>query len=184
MGFGTYVDAAGRRSDGAAGFGVGDNHTREVSTAIATAIDWLRRQYTPRGVIVVGHSGGGTLAANLIGDRPRLVDAALIVACSCDVWKWRAKMRRERLLPIWWWPLPSSTLFPFDSVAKVANGTRVRLLVGDQDDVVEPDYSARYAQALQARGIDARFRILPGAGHNVPLSRAVFEELAQLANGY
>jgi protein-S-isoprenylcysteine O-methyltransferase Ste14 len=36
-------------------------------------------------VVVAGHSGGAAIAANILGRRPALIDAALVVSCPCDV---------------------------------------------------------------------------------------------------
>ena len=56
----------------------------------------------------------------------------------------------------------------------------VRLVVGAEDDVVMPEYSRRYAEALQQRGVDARLTIEPGLGHNILVTPAAFRELSSL----
>ena len=67
-----------------------------------------------------------------------------------------------------------------DFVKDVNASTTVELVVGDEDQVVLPDYSQRYGAALRARGVDARVSILPGLGHNILQRPAVIRMAREL----
>jgi pimeloyl-ACP methyl ester carboxylesterase len=41
----------------------------------------MRNAYHPRTTLIVGHSGGSAIAADLIALRPELAGAALLVSC-------------------------------------------------------------------------------------------------------
>jgi pimeloyl-ACP methyl ester carboxylesterase len=62
----------------------GDNWNATNTDAIANAIGALKRRYHARKVVVVGHSGGAAIAANILGRHPELIDAALLVSCPYD----------------------------------------------------------------------------------------------------
>jgi pimeloyl-ACP methyl ester carboxylesterase len=54
-----------------------------------------------------------------------------------------------------------------DHTAGVRPASIVKLMVGEKDEVVRPEYSHEYAAALQAQGGDAHVTILPSLGHNI-----------------
>ena len=89
-----YTDNAGDRSDGDMGNAADDNYTPEVTDAIAIAVSSLKQTFAARRVILVGHSGGAAIAANILGRHPDVADAALLVACACDPEGSRARMRK------------------------------------------------------------------------------------------
>lgn len=171
-----YSDPSGDRSSGDMGRAVGDNYTAEVVDAIASATRQLREISHARAVVLVGHSGGGAIVANILGRHPKLAEGALLVACGCDPEAWRSRMRAQR--PIGHEPNPS--LMPLSLVGQVHPETLVRLIVGAEDDVAIPDDSRRYAEALQRRGVDARVTIEPGLGHNILITPSAFRELGSL----
>ncbi len=173
-----YADFSGDRSSGDMGMAYGDNYTPEVVDAVASATRHLKEKYTAHTVILVGHSGGGAITANLLGRHPDLVDGALLVGCGCDPEAWRSRMRAQDSRPFWDEPNPS--IMPLSMTEKVRQGTLVRLIVGADDDVAIPDYSRRYTDALQRRGIDARLKIVPGLGHNILITPETFRELGSL----
>src|SRR6185436_16034197 len=78
-----YTDNAGDRSDGERGEARGDNYTADVADAVATATRALAQRVKARRVILVGHSGGASIAALVLGRHPGIADAALLVACGC-----------------------------------------------------------------------------------------------------
>lgn len=173
-----YTDNSGDRSDGVRGNAAGDNYTPEVVDAIASAIDDLRRQFRPRRVVLVGHSGGAAIEADLLGRHPATADAALLVACGCDPNAARAYMRTVRKSPIW--RGPTGSLQPLELVPYVRSNVIVRLIVGQDDHTGNPQYSVNYAEALKKRGIDAQVTIVPALGHNILLTEPVLDALAQL----
>lgn len=173
-----YADPSGDRSSGDMGMAYGDNYTSEVVDAVASATRHLKEKYNPRAVILVGHSGGGAIAANLLGRHPGLVDGALLVGCTCDPEAWRSRMREQDSRPFWDEPNPS--LMPLSMAKGIRKGTLVRLIVGADDDVAIPEDSRRYADTLRRRGIDARLKIAPGLSHNILITPETFRELSSL----
>jgi pimeloyl-ACP methyl ester carboxylesterase len=158
-----YTDNSGDRSDGERGDARGDNFTAEVTDAVATAVRTLKERYRAGRVVMVGHSGGATIAAIVLGRHPEVADAALLVACGCGA---------------------TQSLQPLDFVSQIRRGSAVRLLVGEQDEVTPPELSQRYAAVLQKQGVDAQVTVLPGLGHNIMFTPPVFAGIARLLNEF
>ncbi len=173
-----YVDSGGDRSDGERGDAAGDNYTPEVTDGVAQAVRDLKMSVRARHVVLVGHSGGAAIAANVLGRYPGLADAALLVACGCDPEAWRARMRQSSSHPMW--RGETRSLLPLDLAEGVRRGVVVRLVVGQQDATALPEYSARYAERLRQRGVDAQVTVVPGVGHDIMFEPAVFSGLEQL----
>lgn len=91
-----YTDGKGDRSNGEMGMAALDNFTPEAVDAIATVVRVLKGQSQARRIVLVGHSGGATIAANILGRNPGLVEVALLIACACD--------RHEAFSPPSWRP--------------------------------------------------------------------------------
>jgi pimeloyl-ACP methyl ester carboxylesterase len=96
-----YVDTDGNKSDGERGLSTGDNYNARNTDSIADGINELKRRWHARKVVVVGHSGGAALTANILGRHPAVIDSAVLVSCPCDVEKWRQHMFQVRRAPIW-----------------------------------------------------------------------------------
>ena len=176
-----YSDPSGDKSSGVLGNWAGDNYTAEVVDAIVRAVEQLRTASGARAVILVGHSGGAAIAADMIGRYPRLAQGVLLVSCPCDVPAWRAYMKDKRppqQAEIWEGPVAS--LSPVTLAAEVARTTRVRLVVGSADDVAPPRFSQEYAQALARHGVDVELKIEAGLEHNILLAPVVIKELERL----
>lgn len=154
-----YTDNAGDRSDGDRGDARGDNYTAAVTADIGTAVRVLKERFMARRVVLVGHSGGATIAALVLDRYSDLADAALLVACGCGT---------------------TRSLQPLNVTAGIRRDVIVRLLVGEQDEVTPADLSRRYAEALQKRGVDAHVTVLPGLGHNIMFTAPVFAEITNL----
>lgn len=150
-----YADVEGRASEGST-LGRGDNYTAEAVGAVGSAIDALRKHYRARRVIYVGHSGGAAIGGVLIGRRPRLIDAALLISCPCDIAVWLHARGR----PPW-----RRSLSPADFVHRVAPSTAVVALTGADDDNTDPAVARDYVGRLLRRGVRARFILAAGAGH-------------------
>ena len=73
-----YTDPSGDRSSGDMGKAVGDNYTPEVVDAVASAARQLEEVFNARAVVLVGHSGGGAIVANVLGRHPDVADGALL----------------------------------------------------------------------------------------------------------
>ena len=171
-----YTDEDGDRSDGNMGYAVTDNFTAEVVDAVAEVIAHLKAEYGARAVILTGHSGGAAISANVLGRRPELADSALLVACGCDPDAFYARRRITDPDPFWNQPNPS--LRPLVLAADVPNDTRVRMVVGDQDELLP--MTQAYAEALQTHGGDVTVLVAEGLGHNIMFSNSVFETLSEL----
>jgi pimeloyl-ACP methyl ester carboxylesterase len=150
-----YAGGDGRRSQGS-NYGRTDSYTAATVSAIGGAIDALRRHYRPRRVIYVGHSGGAAIGGVLIGKRPKLIDAAVLVSCPCDIARWLAERRR----PQW-----TRSLSPAHHLPRVAMSTQVVAITGAADDNTPPHLAQDYAARLAGRGVRARFEAIAGAGH-------------------
>ncbi len=170
-----YTDDSGNRSSGVSGRWVGDNYTIQVIDAIAAAIDTLRRAFKPGHVILVGHSGGAAITADLIGRHPRLVDAAVLVSCPCDVPRFRRHMFDVQHQPIWWMPVRS--LNPMDLAGAVDPNTAVTVIVGGSDNLALPPYSRAYAARLEEHHVPVKLIEIPGAPHNILLDPRVLNEI-------
>ena len=90
-----YTDPQGNISEGERGQATGDNYNAQNVDALAAAISELRQRFQARRLVVVGHSGGAAITANILGRHPALIDGALLVSCPCDVKRWRAHMLQK-----------------------------------------------------------------------------------------
>jgi len=81
-----YTDPDGDQSDGRMGTRTGDNHTREVTEAVVAVVNTLKKELNARAVILMGHSGGATISANILALYPDTADAALLVVAAAT---WR-----------------------------------------------------------------------------------------------
>jgi poly(3-hydroxybutyrate) depolymerase len=165
-----YPDSTGAYSSGSDN-GRSDNWQKSTISEIGTVIERLRDHYRPRRVVIVGHSGGAAIAAVLMGMRPQLAQAALLVACPCDMVVWRLGRHGG----------PWASEDPLRWVDKVDASARVIALTGSQDDTTRPVLASTYVDRLKARKIDAAFELVPDAGHiDILGSRALTEATARL----
>jgi pimeloyl-ACP methyl ester carboxylesterase len=174
-----YIDAEGDRSAGRKGRAIGDNYTAEVADDVNAAIMGLMARFQPSAVIVMGHSGGAGVAANLLGRHPETAAAAVLIACSCDPKGFMERWAREH--PGVPKGLPNPSLSPLDLAPRVSPRTLVRMVVGSADTVVLVPPSQAYAAALKQRGVDVRLIVVPGADHvSVLESDAVHQAVSEV----
>ncbi len=151
-----YPDGSGESSSASfSNSGRADHYTKDNLTDVGTAIERLRARFKPKTVIAVGHSGGAATTAVLLGMKPGLIDAAILVACPCDIATWRSG-RRE-------W---SRSENPIKWVGQINPPTKVIALTGSRDDNTSPELARMYIDALRARGVDASFAVVPDQTHN------------------
>lgn len=158
-----YSDAEGDTSAGRKGRAIGDNYTARVVDDVHAVIEELRAHFHPGAVIVLAHSGGAGVTANLLGRHPEDVAAAVLIACSCDPQGFMNRWVREH--PDIPKGLPNPSLSPIDGASSVSPKILVRMVIGSDDTVVLVPPSQAYAAALKRRGIDVRLTVVSGAGH-------------------
>ena len=173
-----YTDPAGDRSSGDMGRAVADNYTPEVIDAVANAARALAADHDARAVVLVGHSGGAAIAANLLGRYPDVAVAAVLVGCACDPAAWRATRLADTGNPIF--RGPTRSLQPLSLAGHLGPGTVVRMVVGEDDDVAPPAYSQAYVNALRERGLDASVDVVPGLGHNILFAPSVVDAVSDV----
>jgi pimeloyl-ACP methyl ester carboxylesterase len=173
-----YEDDQGARSPGQHGFATGDNHTPEVIAALRAAVRDARSRYHGRDIVIVGHSGGAALAADLVEGDPALASDLLLVSCPCDLEAWRRHMADTQGDPIWRRPVRSVS--PLDGVTHFSPPLRIRLVTGQDDPVAPPALTGAFADAARASGVDVRTVLLARAGHNILLDPRVLTALADL----
>lgn len=166
-----YPDDRGDTSTGS-NFGRRDSYTPENIEIIANAIAGLKAHYHPHRIVLVGHSGGAAISGVILGRWPGLVDAAVLVACPCDIPRWR--MRRSGS--------PWISQSPHSWVDGIPPKLEVQLIVGSEDDNTPPALSEEYSSLLTARGIKVDLRLLDGKSHNSALRTSdVIEAALRLA---
>ena len=178
-----YTDQDGDRSDGRLGKRTGDNHTRQVTEAVVAVVNTLKKDFNARAVILIGHSGGATISANILALYPDTADAALLVGCGCDMAVIRARYYDKTGNPAW--STPTSSLDPMTTAQEVPASKKVRLVIGENDDIVYPEDIRRYADVLVANGVDVDMVVAPGHGHNlVFFAPVMFNNLDELVRAY
>ena len=118
------------------------------------------------------------MAGVILGRHPGLADAAVLVACPCDVPRWRAMSNRRGGTP---WVSES----PHHYVDRIPIGSAVSVVIGDGDNVTAPVLSKSFAADLAARGIAAELIVVEGLGHaDIIGSTAVVMAALRLAGGH
>jgi len=161
-----YSDRAGRSSEGQ-DLGRRDNYTAEYINAAGAAIEALKKEYRAKRVVLVGHSGGSAYTGVLLGSRPGIAGAAILVSCPCNIQRWR----EQRGGGAW-----SRSQSPSSFVAKIPVTTCLIAITGAGDDNTPPQLAQDYVAVLSGRGAKANFVSVPGAGHN--FNRAMQEAAA------
>ena len=71
------------------------------------------------------------------------------------------------------------------SAHEVPVGKKVRLVVGENDDITRPEDIRRYADVLAANGVDVEMVVAPGREHNsILVDPLVFSYLDELVRAY
>jgi len=181
-----YTDPQGHHSQGCSGRRDGDNWGAQDTDAIANAIAALKRRYKAREVVVAGHSGGAAIAANILGRRPKLIDAALLVSCPCgDVNRWRADMLQHTGFSVFKGNIQS--LSPIDQIDGINPHVPIVMMTGTDDHVAPLAVAERYRAAAVKAGKDVTLIKLPGRPHNTfiyPKVFAVLDAIIRRAQGH
>jgi predicted esterase len=174
-----YEDPAGKRSPGVRGNTTGDNYTADRIAAVAASIRRLQQRYRSARTILVGHSGGAAIAADLAGTYPGLIDGMVLVSCPCELPEWRRHMKTVSPTPLWDQPVKS--LDPIMLVGGIPAKLRTAVLVGGDDKTTPVPFSRAYAEALTLRGIATDYRIVPGKDHELLGDPEVIAALQRMA---
>ena len=152
--------------------------------AVRDVIAALRKDVAPRAVVVVGHSGGAAIAADLIARWPDAADAALLISCPCNVPAWQTHMMKSYASSYGPMALvfkvPTKSLSPLDLVDRVPATLPVRMLVGGADTVAPPKFTEEYAARLRQRAADVAVTVAPGLTHDIYLDAVAFDQLTRL----
>jgi pimeloyl-ACP methyl ester carboxylesterase len=171
-----YADPFGARSDGDRGFATGENYTPEVVGDIAAAIQELKAKLGADRVVLVGHSGGATIAANVTALNQGLVNHAFLISCPCDVPAFRLHMARLQWDPQWL--IPVHSLSPSLTLDSLSGPTTITAISGANDPIALPEYAQTYVSKAAARGIQAEMIVIPGKGHEILLDPTVIDAVA------
>ena len=142
--------------------------------SIAAAVRELKSHYKAGRVVMIGYSGGALISGVMLGMHPDLVDDVVLVACPCDVERWRRARGRG--------PLPRAQS-PQDWLEKDAVDARIIAMTGSRDRTAIPELGEDYVAAEKARGLlDARFVLVRGTGHSLGwrMQRAILAALVQV----
>ena len=168
-----YFDKAGQRSTGESWRREGDGYRPVVVDAVADAVKNLKAFHNAKTTILVRHSGGAAIAGVILGRFPGLADAALLAACPCNIVNWRVMRRGSNT-----W---TRSLSPSDFTDAIPVGTRAIAVTGADDSNNFPKIAEDYIKRLTAGGVDARFELVPDAGHNqVIRTEQFFQTLEEL----
>jgi predicted esterase len=177
-----YADPYGDKSDGDRGFAMGENYTHGVISQLATAIELLKAEWSSPSVVLVGHSGGATLSADISALYPGLIQHAFLVSCPCDVPAFRRHMARLQRDPFWL--IPVRSVSPMQVLAQMHETTAVTAISGSDDPVALPKYAKAYIAGAEESGIPATMIVLPGKGHEILNDPAVVDIVAQALHAF
>ena len=149
-----YTDDVGDTSDGRKGNTTGDNYTPEVLNQLDAAIHQLIAELHPSAVVLMGHSGGAAISADLLAWDKGLAKAALLLSCPCDLPPWRKHMKMLHPSPLWDEPITSVS--PIDVVDKISPKVRITLIVGEKDATAPPEFTQEYASASESTALSPR----------------------------
>lgn len=173
-----YADPFGGRSEGDRGsFAAGENYTPQVVEDLAVAIGEMKRQWGAQQVVLIGHSGGSALTADIAALHPDLVQTAILVSCPCDVPAFRHHMARSQWSPVWLFPVHA--ISPIATLREMNPSISVLSISGDQDPIALPQYSEAYIAAAKHRGLNASMISIPDQGHEIFLLPEVIQLVTQ-----
>ena len=141
----------------------------------------MRRKFGATSVILVGHSGGAAIAADVAARSGDLIQQIFLVGCPCNVPAFRRHMARLQWSPVWL--LPVNSLSPDQELAQMNRAIKITAISGSEDPLALPEYAQAYIDKASAQGIAAFMVIAPGQGHEILNSAPVLERVtASLRN--
>jgi pimeloyl-ACP methyl ester carboxylesterase len=151
-----YADSKKNASSGD-NLGGGDSYTAHNVDAVANALQTLKSKYSARRLVVVGYSGGAATAGVILGRYPDLIDAAVLIACPCDL-----NIRRQT----WAKNIVRRSISPHEVADSVFKTVQVTAITGDADINTTPEQVTGYIATLKAHGVKARYIEVPQATHD------------------
>lgn len=148
-----YTLAAGQGKNCHPRYWTSHRYAPEVIDSIAQVVNGLKHSANASRLVLVGYSGGGTVAALLASQRDD-VAGLVTIAANLDVKYW---VSRERLAPL------DGSLDPADFVRTLRAIPQIHL-TGSDDDVVPADVIASYLGKL-GNGTAARSLRIQGFSH-------------------
>lgn len=125
----------------------------EVIHAMNQAVSYLKQDYHAQQIVLIGYSGGGTIATLLAAKRQDVIQL-ITVAAILDSDHW---VRQEHLTPL------SGSLNPADSWEKLLSIPQTHW-VGGQDKVVSKEVAFAFAQRFPAAN-KPKINVVPGFNH-------------------
>jgi pimeloyl-ACP methyl ester carboxylesterase len=150
-----YADSKKNASTGDK-MGGGDNYTAHNVDAVAHALQTLKAKYSARRLVVVGYSGGAATAGVILGRHPDVIDAAVLIACPCDL-----TIRRQA----WAKNIVRRSISPHEVAKSVFKTARITAISGDADTNTTPEQVTGYITTLKAQGVKAHYIEVPKATH-------------------
>ena len=128
----------------------------EEIDSIAAAVAALKKHHRAERVVMVGHSGGAVISGVMLGRTAPLVDAAILVACPCDVARWRHLNDYRPLV---------NAESPVDYLRAVPKTAKIYAVTGECDRNTWPVLAEDYVEKARGMGLDATFFLVERAGH-------------------
>ncbi|TAI48888.1 alpha/beta hydrolase family protein [Flagellimonas allohymeniacidonis] len=174
-----YTDNEGNRSKGERGYTTGDNYTKEVLESIHNLTADLKKKYNPSKIILVGHSGGAAISANLIAQYSNTYSKAVLVSCPCDLHLWRKHMKglqpEARI-----WDIEVTSLSPIEVLDSIDSSIEIVVVHGEDDKTVPLNIASKYVKALKENNKKVNFVILENRGHEIAFNNKIFEIIKAL----
>ncbi len=149
---------AGRRSTGTATHDQFSfmSRGRDEIESMGVAVARLKAHHRAKRLVLMGSSGGALIAGVLLGLRPDLVDAVLLISCPCDV---------PQLLFEKGFRSSEFTQSPHKWLEQANPKAKIVAISGSADRTTPPHHVEKYIEAARAGGYDAQFLLVPGGGH-------------------
>ena len=146
-----YYDSYGHYSTGESyAFSAGgypeDSYRPHTVATLAAAVKQLKTFYHARGVILVGHSGGGIMSGIILGNYPDLANGAVLASVVGDVQRWAKKHSYGDF---------SHSLSPNHFVHDIPKHDFVYVGSGTKDNNTYTNMAHHYYQQLKAAGVQA-----------------------------
>lgn len=125
----------------------------EVIHAMNQAVEYLKQYYHAQQIVLIGYSGGGTIATLLSAKRQDVIQL-ITVAAILDIDYW---IRQENLTPLY------GSLNPADAWTKLISIPQTHW-VGSKDKVVSKEVAFAFAQRFPAEK-KPEIKVVPGFNH-------------------